>query len=63
LPFLNEAYFDLNLEKAGLFVLASNDLDLSPEEMLKKYKDQDKVEKGFRSDIPQMSPKIKIIFY
>jgi transposase len=45
---LNEAYFDLNLEKAGLFVLASNDLDLSPEEMLKKYKDQDKVEKGFR---------------
>jgi len=45
---LNEAYFDLSLEKAGLFVLASNDLDLSPEEMLKKYKDQDKVEKGFR---------------
>ena len=46
---LNEAYFsDQNMEKAGLFVLASNDLSLSPEEMLTKYKDQDKVEKGFR---------------
>jgi transposase len=45
---LNEAYLDQNMEKAGLFVLASNDLSLSPEEMLTKYKDQDKVEKGFR---------------
>ena len=45
---LNEAHFDQKIEKAGLFVLASNDLNLSPEEMLRKYKDQDKVEKGFR---------------
>jgi transposase len=31
-----------------LFILASNDISLSPEEMLKYYKGQDSVEKGFR---------------
>jgi len=36
------------MEKMGLFILASNDISLSPEEMLKYYKGQDKVEKGFR---------------
>ena len=45
---LNEAHLDQKMEKAGLFVLASNDLNLPPDEMLTKYKDQDKVEKGFR---------------
>ena len=32
----------------GLFILASNDITLSPEDMLEYYKGQDKVEKGFR---------------
>ncbi len=36
------------MEKMGLLVLASNDISLSPEEMLKYYKGQDRVEKGFR---------------
>ncbi|AGF96349.1 Mobile element protein [Methanosarcina mazei Tuc01] len=36
------------MEKMGLFILASNDISLSPEEMLKYYKGQDNVEKGFR---------------
>ena len=36
------------MEKMGLFLLASNDISLSPEEMLKYYKGQDNVEKGFR---------------
>ena len=45
---LNEAYFDQKRGKAGLFVLGSNDLCLPSEEMLAKYKEQDRVEKGFR---------------
>ena len=45
---LNEAHIDQKMEKAGLFVLASNDLSLPPEEMLANYKEQDRVEKGFR---------------
>jgi transposase len=36
------------VDKMGLFILASNDISLSPEKMLKYYKGQDKVEKGFR---------------
>jgi transposase len=36
------------MDKMGLFILASNDISLSPEEMLKCYKGQDNVEKGFR---------------
>jgi transposase len=36
------------MDKMGLFILASNDISLSPEEMLKFYKGQDRVEKGFR---------------
>jgi len=36
------------MDKMGLFILASNDIDLSPEDMLAYYKGQDKVEKGFR---------------
>ncbi|AAM04456.1 predicted protein [Methanosarcina acetivorans C2A] len=35
------------MEKMGLFILASNVISLSPEEMLKYYKGQDNVEKGF----------------
>jgi len=31
-----------------LFIIASNDISLSPEKMLKYYKGQDRVEKGFR---------------
>ena len=36
------------MEKMGLFIIASNDISLSPEEMLKYYNGQDRVEKGFR---------------
>jgi len=35
------------MEKMGLFIIASNDISLSPEEMLKYCKGQDRVEKGF----------------
>ncbi|KUG19024.1 mobile element protein [hydrocarbon metagenome] len=35
-------------EKLGRFILASNDLSLSPETMLEYYKNQSAVEKGFR---------------
>ena len=36
------------MRKMGLFILASNDINISPEDMLAYYKGQDKVEKGFR---------------
>ncbi len=36
------------MEKMGLFILASNDISISSEDMLKYYKGQDNVEKGFR---------------
>lgn len=45
---VNEAYINQKMEKMGFFVLASNDMTLSPEEILEKYKGQDRVEKGFR---------------
>ena len=45
---VNDAFVLNEMEKMGLFILASNDIRLSPEEMLKYYKGQDKVEKGFR---------------
>ena len=45
---VNDAFVLKEMEKMGLFILASNDISLSPEEMLKYYKGQDKVEKGFR---------------
>jgi len=44
---VNDAFVLKEMEKMGLFILASNDISLSPE-MLKYYKGQDKVEKGFR---------------
>ena len=46
------------MEKMGLFIVASNEISISPEEMLKYYTGQDKVEKGFRflkSDIFSVS--------
>jgi len=36
------------MKKMGLFIIASNNISLSPEDMLEYYKGQDKVEKGFR---------------
>jgi transposase len=45
---VNDAFVLKEMEKMGLFILASNDISLSPEEMLKYYKGQDRVEKGFR---------------
>ncbi|KKG87642.1 transposase [Methanosarcina mazei] len=45
---VNDAFVLKEMEKMGLFILASNDISLSPEEMLKYYKGQDNVEKGFR---------------
>jgi transposase len=36
------------MRKMGLFILASNDINISPEDILAYYKGQDKVEKGFR---------------
>ena len=44
----NEAFVLKEMEKMGLFILASNDISISPEDMLKYYKGQDNVEKGFR---------------
>ena len=44
----NDAFVLKEMEKMGLFILASNDITLSPEDMLEYYKGQDKVEKGFR---------------
>ncbi len=44
----NEAFILKKMEKAGLFIIASNDLSLTPGDMLKYYKGQDRVEKGFR---------------
>ena len=34
--------------KLGRFILATNDLDLSPDELLAIYKDPETVERGFR---------------
>ncbi|KKH27273.1 IS1634 family transposase [Methanosarcina mazei] len=45
---VNDTFVLKEMEKMGLFILASNDISLSPEEMLKYYKGQDNVEKGFR---------------
>ncbi len=45
---VNDAFVLKEMEKMGLFIIASNDISLSPEEMLKCYKGQDRVEKGFR---------------
>jgi transposase len=45
---VNDALVLKEMEKMGLFIIASNDISLSPEEMLKCYKGQDRVEKGFR---------------
>jgi len=44
----NDAFVLKEMEKMGLFILASNDISLSPEDILAYYKGQDKVEKGFR---------------
>jgi transposase len=44
----NDAFVLKEMDKMGLFILASNDISISPEEMLKYYKGQDNVEKGFR---------------
>ena len=36
------------LKKMGLFILASNDISISFEEVLKYYEGQDNLERGFR---------------
>ena len=35
-------------QKLGRFVLATNDRELSPDDLLKNYKEQGTVERGFR---------------
>ena len=45
---VNDVFVLKEMEKMGLFILASNDTSLSPENMLNYYKGQDNVEKGFR---------------
>jgi transposase len=45
---VNDVFVLKEMEKMGLFILASNDISLSPEDMLNYYKGQDNVEKGFR---------------
>jgi transposase len=45
---VNDTFVLKEVDKMGLFILASNDISLSPEKMLKYYKGQDNVEKGFR---------------
>ncbi|MCK9318274.1 MAG: IS1634 family transposase [Methanoculleus sp.] len=40
--------FEEKRQKLGRFVLATNDRDLSPDELLANYKDQGTVERGFR---------------
>ena len=45
---INDAFVLEEMEKMGLFIIASNNISLSPEDMLEYYKGQDKVEKGFR---------------
>ena len=35
-------------QKSGLFILATNDMTLSPQELLDEYKSQQRVERGFR---------------
>jgi transposase len=45
---INDAFILTEMEKMGLFILASNDISISAEDMLKYYKGQDNVEKGFR---------------
>ena len=44
----NDAFVSKEMEKTGLFILASNDISLSHEDILTNYKGQDKVEKGFK---------------
>jgi transposase len=45
---VNNAFVLEEMEKTGFFTLASNDISLSPKDMLNYYKGQDRVEKGFR---------------
>ena len=45
----NEAYLtQQQAQKSGLFILATNDMTLSPQELLTEYKSQQRVERGFR---------------
>ena len=45
----NEAYLKQQQEqKSGLFILATNDMSLSQQELLDEYKSQQRVERGFR---------------
>ena len=45
---VNEAVIQKEKQKFGRFVLATNDLGLSPDELLTNYKNQGTVERGFR---------------
>ena len=44
----NEEITQNEKEYQGRFIIASNDLNLDAEEMLENYKNQSKVERGFR---------------
>jgi transposase len=45
---LNDEVVERERQALGRFILASNDLTLTPENILKYYKEQSQVEKGFR---------------
>ena len=47
LVFLDK-HIEYEKQKLGRFILATNDLDMKPDDVLKAYKDQSKVERGFR---------------
>jgi len=45
----NKEYLqELQNQKSGLFILATNDMTLSPQNLLDEYKSQQRVERGFR---------------
>jgi len=45
---IKEGELEKKKEKLGRFILATNDLELGGEEVLKYYKGQTRVERGFR---------------
>jgi len=45
----NKSYLEQEKnQRSGLFILATNDMTLSPQELLNEYKSQQRVERGFR---------------
>jgi len=44
----SDKYIEYKKKKLGRFILATNDLNMKPDDLLKGYKNQSKVERGFR---------------